>query len=302
MLLEIDRVLSRAGGVASRRRLLHVVSRHQLDHEVRTGRLVMPFRRALCRPWDADFVRERAALVSVGPPAALSHETGLRQWQLLPKSADDLVHVSVPADRSIRAQPGLQVHRVARLPRTLRVDGLPTVALSDALIGAWPWMSRGLRRGPVIAAVRQRLIRPEELSAAVGATARLADREELRRLIDLLAAGCESELEIWGFLDVFNVPGLRHGRRQLWVSTPRGNYRADIGYEAERVAVELDGAGYHSTRAQRERDMRRDAAFAAIDWLTLRFSHERLHADVEGCRRDTLATLTARRSRFRSAT
>jgi very-short-patch-repair endonuclease len=58
----------------------------------------------------------------------------------------------------------------------------------------------------------------------------------------------------------------------------------------------LDGYRFHSGRVQRERDMQRDAALAAAGWLTLRFSHARLHSDVEGCRRDTLAALAARRT------
>jgi very-short-patch-repair endonuclease len=63
------------------------------------------------------------------------------------------------------------------------------------------------------------------------------------------------------------------------------------------VAFELDGHRYHGSRAQRERDMRRDAALAAIDWLAVRFSWERLHDDVSGRRRDALAILAARRGR-----
>ena len=58
--------------------------------------------------------------------------------------------------------------------------------------------------------------------------------------------------------------------------------------------MELDGERWHSTREQRERDRRRDAALAAAGWVTLRFSHRRLHDDPEGCRRDTLATLALR--------
>lgn len=297
MLHEIDAVLRRVGGVASRRRLLTVVTRHQLDYEIRTGRLVAPFARALCRPWDADFLRERAALVSVGPPAALSHTTALRQWSVLDRAADTGVHISVPASRSLRPQPGLVLHRVLRMPPTFRVTGLPTVSLAAALIGSWPLLPRRERREPAITAVRRRLIKADEIIAEVGATTRLADRAEFRDLLRLLDEGCESELEIWGYLGVFDIHGLRHGRRQLWVATPAGRFRVDIGYEDERVAVELDGSRFHGGREQRERDTRRDAAFAAIDWLTLRFTHERLHADVPGCRRDTLMTLAARRVR-----
>lgn len=78
-------------------------------------------------------------------------------------------------------------------------------------------------------------------------------RAALTRLIDQLTAGCESELELWGYLEVFDAPGLR-----------------------------------------------RDAALASIGWLTLRYSHERLHRDVAGCRRDTLAALAARSAWRRS--
>lgn len=296
MLPEIDVVLSRAGGVTTRRRLLQVVTRHQFDHEVRTGQLVMPFRGAFCRPWDADFAQERAALVSVGPPAALSHLTAVHRWQVW-ETPGDAVDIVVPAARCPRPRPGIRLHRVASMPSLLRVDGLPTVGLPQALVQSWALLPGRDRRAPVIEAVRRHLTTAADLAAALRMTTRVPDRAEFGQLVRLLDEGCESELEIWGYLDVFDYPGLRHATRQLWVDTPAGRFRADLGYEAERVAVELDGARYHSSREQRERDTRRDAAFASIDWLTLRFSHHRLHTDVRGCRRDTLATLEARRYR-----
>ena len=90
------------------------------------------------------------------------------------------------------------------------------------------------------------------------------------------------------------MPGLDHGVRQRRVTVNGRTYRLDLAYERERVAVEMDGHQWHSSREQRERDMRRDAALAAAGWLTLRFSHRRLHEDVAGCRRDLLAALAAR--------
>ncbi len=94
---------------------------------------------------------------------------------------------------------------------------------------------------------------------------------------------------------MFDVPGLRHARPQKRLYVNGRRYRLDLAYEAERVVVEMDGSQYHSSEEQRERDRRRDAALATLDWLTLRFSHRRLHSDVAGCRQDTLATLAARR-------
>ncbi len=291
----IDDVLRRGGGVATRARLLTVVSRSEFDDEVRRGRLVSPSPRAYCRPWEADEpqIRERAALTSVGAPAALSHLTAVRRWDLAPRPPQ--VHLSVPISRRARPRPHTLVHRVGALPQVVRLHGLPTVAPAPGIITSWPMLPAAERRGPAITAVRQRLVTPDQLRTEVAAHPRLAGRAELSELIGLLSDGCESELEIWGCLGVFDVPGLRHGRRQHWVSTPRGSYRFDLAYVEERVAIEMDGDRYHSSREQRERDRRRDAACASIDWLTLRFSWQRLHFDVAGCRTDTLAALSARR-------
>jgi very-short-patch-repair endonuclease len=296
---EIDVVLAARGGAASRADLFTVVTRNQLDDEVARGHLVAVFPRAYCRPWDLDdpAVLEAAAVHSVGAPVVLSHVNALRRWSL-PTPPQRVVHVTVPADRHpMGRRPGLFVHRTRVRLRARTVDGLLTVAPAVAVVRSWPMLTGPEQRGPAIAAVRDRLVGVDDLRAAASAAPGLSGRKRLFELIDLLAAGCESELEIWGHLGVFDVPGLRHGKRQLWVSTAAGPYRADIGYEEERVAVELDGHRFHGGQAQRERDMRRDAALAAMGWLTLRFSHQRLHDDVDGCRRDTLAALAARRRR-----
>lgn len=71
--------------------------------------------------------------------------------------------------------------------------------------------------------------------------------------------------------------------------------RLVLAFDAERVAVEFNGWAYHGGREQRERGLRRDAALAAIGWLTIRLTHRRLTTDVTGCRREVLATLAHRR-------
>jgi very-short-patch-repair endonuclease len=296
VLPQIDAALERAGGVASRDVLLTAVSRHQLDHEIRRGDLIARFRGVYCRPWDADRLTEQAALVSLGPDAVVSHLSALRLWRLLDPAtgADQDVHVSLPARRCPR-QPGLRVHRVANPPPSGPTGRLRVVTPAEAVVTSWPLLPRRDQRAPAITAVRQRLAKPDQLRQRIAAHRRLPGRKDSSELVSLLAAGCESELEIWGLLEVFDVPGLRHGERQLLVRTPAGTFRVDLGYEAERVAFELDGGRYHSARANRERDLRRDAAMAGIDWLTVRYSWERMHDDIPGCRRDALAILAARR-------
>ncbi len=63
------------------------------------------------------------------------------------------------------------------------------------------------------------------------------------------------------------------------------------------MAVELDGAAFHGSRKQRERDLRRDTALAALGWVVLRFSYARLMSDPEGCRREIVAVVSARLTR-----
>jgi very-short-patch-repair endonuclease len=228
---------------------------------------------------------------------ALSHLTALRRWDL-PAFDPAPVHVTVPIARHpIGRTPGLIVHRTrVRTPVRL-VDGLRTVAPCTAVVRSWALLPPSTRRAPAIEAARRRLVTAADLRDAASHAVGMPGRSELTGLIDALASGCESELELWGFLKVFDVPGLRHGQRQKVVQARGHTFRLDLAYDEERVAVELDGYRYHSGREQRERDMRRDAALASIGWLTLRFSHERLHNDIAGCRRDTLTTLAGRRNR-----
>ena len=291
----VDEVLARHDGVATRALLLRAISAAELDDEIRRGRLTRVFRRTYCRPWDADLrrTRERAAVLSIGHPVVLSHATALRRWGL----GDDhgTIHVTTPDDRTSRPQPGLIVHRAARAPRMVRLDGLPTVRAAVAVVTSWPVLPPAARRAPVIEGVRRAVVTPEELGREIDTCTRLPGRRELGRLVDLVAAGCQSELEIWGLLGVFDVPGLRQAVRQRPVSVGGATYYLDLAYDDERVAVELDGDRFHSTRRARDRDRRRDAALAGVGWLTLRFSYDRLTTDVDGCRHDTLRTLASRR-------
>lgn len=294
----MDRLLVRAGGVASHARLVSVSSRNEVDHEIRTGRLVRVHPDAYCRPWDADLepIRHRAALISVGLPVALSHLTALTRWGL-PVIAGGPVHVVVPTRRRLALRPDIVVHRVTRFPPVRKLDGLPTVSAAAAIVQSWQLLGPVAGRAPMIEACRERVATTHDIRVELDRANRLRARRSARDLLQLIESGCESELEIWGLLHVFDAPGLRGAVRQKTLRVGGRRYRIDIAYESERVAVELDGFRSHGTRAQRERDARRDAALASIGWITLRFSYDRLTNDPGGCRRDVLATLATRRRR-----
>lgn len=66
-------------------------------------------------------------------------------------------------------------------------------------------------------------------------------------------------------------------------------------YDEERVDVELDGATYHFGDAQRERDLRRDAALSALGILVVRYTARRLFAEPDAVRAELAHILRARR-------
>src|SRR3954452_24498084 len=115
------------------------------------------------------------------------------------------------------------------------------------------------------------------------------------QLFALLTLGCRSELELWSHSAVFDDPALRPVVLQHAVRTPAGTFDPDRACLDAMVGVELDGAAWHGSRAQRERDVARDGALAAAGWLIVRFTHRRLHQDPAGCRPPLGAILAARR-------
>ncbi len=117
---------------------------------------------------------------------------------------------------------------------------------------------------------------PSRLRHALDGAPKLAGRSAFRTLLDLLEQGCHSELEIWGYLDVFRHPALPSSRAQVPVRVNGRTVYVDRLFEAELVDVELDGRKYHSAPQDRERDLRRDAALARLGLLVVRFSHDRI--------------------------
>jgi very-short-patch-repair endonuclease len=234
--------------------------------------------------------------------AVVSHGTALALWGLLPPPAGP-VHLSVRAGRSGRGSPGVVLHRGGDLEWHIRrVAGTPVTSVERSLVDAWGCPGAAPRpalRGAVITAVRERRCSTAALAAELARRPRLPGRSELAGLVRLLAQGCRSELEIWGCLHVLRGPGMPAFAQQRPVAVGGETFLLDAAYEEVLLAVEMDGAAWHGSRDQRERDIRRDALVASVGWQTLRFSHARLTTAAEHCRRDIRAAHEVRRRLFR---
>jgi len=248
--------------------------------------------------------RARAATLYAGAP--LSHLSALIAAGLARPTAGPL-HVTVGFERCLRDAPDVRVHRSGRRLATIRCDGLDAVEPSRSLVDAWSWAWSPVRnvrapaeqpvvRQAVIEAVRTRMVRAPEVRRTSARFGRHAGRAELALLLELVERGCQSELEVFGVQHVLpGPPALPAYVQQHRVVLPDGRAaELDAAWPEAQVAVELDGAAFHGSRAARERDLRRDSALAALGWVVLRFSYERLISDPDGCRREIEAVVRHR--------
>ncbi len=290
-------LLTAADGILSREDALARLDHDVLDRAVRSGRLFHPYPRVYLDPALADD-REalvRAAMLYAGWQAALSHLSGLAVWRL-PGPVDGPIHLTAPAHRHLRGAPGLVVHRrkmlrLAAPDVVIRAD-VPVLKLERCIVDSWPMLDADAQRAPAICAVASRLTTPDRIRETLQLTPRLGGRRHLVHLLDLLAIGCRSELEVWGYANVFGGLGLRW---QVPISLGERTVYLDAYDEVSRLNFELDGRKYHSGVLDRERDLRRDAALAALGVMVVRFTHDRLVREPDEVRAQAVAIMAARR-------
>ncbi|GAB3313833.1 hypothetical protein GCM10027451_28070 [Geodermatophilus aquaeductus] len=244
-------------------------------------------------------LRVEAAVRACG--RVVSHRSALALWGLAPPGGP--VHLTVGHTRSGRGTEGVVLHRTRALEDSIRrVEGLPVSAPERAVVDAWgspAGLSRAAVRAAAIDAVRRRLCRPQELHEEIGRRPCLPGRAALVDLVRLLAEGCRSELEIWGCLTVLRGPGMPPFTQQRRLEVAGEVFLLDAAYDEVQLAVEMDGAAWHGSRVQRERDIRRDALVATAGWQTLRFGYRRLTGEPETCRAEILAVHRVRRRLLR---
>ncbi|TQN43467.1 uncharacterized protein DUF559 [Blastococcus colisei] len=285
--------------------LLAHVSRSTLRNWVAAGKLVRLRPGVLALPGVAADWRTRLAAALLGREAVASHVTALALWELT-QHPPGPVHISVDPRSSGRGPAGVVVHRATGAwTDRRRVQGSAVSSAEKAVLDAWAITAPpaiAAIRAAAITGVRRRICSARELRHELSRNTSLRGRAELSRLVDLLADGCQSELEIWGCLHVLRAPGMPRFVQQRRVAVGAETFVLDAACEESMLAVEMDGAAWHGSRAQRERDIRRDALLATVGWQTLRFSFARLTRSPEACRHEIVAVHTARLRLLRGGT
>lgn len=266
------------------------VAPSQVKSWVRSGRLhplhrnVWAVGRAAPRPVG----RWRAAVLGCGPVTAVSHHTaGLAHDLAVPP--DPSVHVTTTT--RARSGGGRIVHRARGFdPCDLTTRwALPTTALERTLVDLADVLTYlELRR------VFDKL-RRVDLPRLAAARARAGKRHgapKLTYLVERDEPHTRSELER-RYLRWAAAYGIRRPDR---INARRHGYEIDCVYEAERVAVELDGRAFHTRGDQVRADHDRDADLHLAGWISHRLVWEQLNPFEAGATAERLkAVLAARR-------
>lgn len=225
----------------------------------------------------------QAALLALGPTAVLCRRTAAHLFGLV--AEPEVVEVFIPQEERTRGLRGVRVYRTRtlRLDDLATVDGLRTTAPGRTMIDLAAVLEPPTLRAVLIEARQRRLVDLDRLDRRVAEMGPVRGIGVIRRLIwELHPEQADSILEARarGVIRSAGLPPpapapvrVRAGGRTLHV---------DIGWPAKRVGVEVDGFGYHSSRADLERDHRRANALALAGWTILHVGWERLESDTAG--------------------
>ncbi|WP_344690309.1 DUF559 domain-containing protein [Blastococcus jejuensis] len=252
-------------------------------------------------PDDGGLTTLRAALLHAGPQAALSHLTALAVWG--ERRLEHPLHLTVEESLRRAGAPGLIVHRRKRFDpdsdQCVIRHGLRITTLPRTVIDSWPLLPPDERRPLTLDLARRGRVTADLLDEALAERPNIAGRRLLRQTIELIADGCQSELEAHGVLNVFRHRSLPRSVGQYRIELPSGRISLDRAWPEVKVAVELDGARYHTSPEDRRRDLARDTALAALGWVVLRFTFAEVLRDPEGVRRKVLEVYRTRLAQLR---
>lgn len=202
--------------------------------------------------------------------AAVSHRSAAARWGLLAPARG---RVEVIADVS-HQRPGTVRHRLALAPGDVRVrDGIPTTAVGRTLADLASVAPAPIVERAVNAAQTRGLLTGVEIRRALAVASNRRGAQVLRELLGAVEPRqrLRSELER-RFLQLVDRAGLPRPATNLLVELEERVHEVDAAWPQQRLAVELDGAAYHSAPGAVRADRERDARFARAGWRTLRFS------------------------------
>lgn len=297
---EIARFFARQHGAVSRRQALHAgVSSKSIRRCLESGRWQCRFPATYVLNGTADSWHRRLseAALWAGPRAAVSHRGAAALWELTGSRAGI---VEISTSRRLRSS-SVVIHRTPEMvfPDVTEVSGIPVTTVARTLIDLcavckpelveealdsalcrrmvsvpflWRRLNRlGGRGRDGTAALRAMLV------ARLGLTDHAASVSETRlnRLLTEAGMAGTAQYEIWD--------------GAAFIA------RVDLAYPDLKLAIEVDSWRWHTSKAARLRDARRQNRLERIGWTVLRFFWE----DVEHDSNYVVSEIRLTRARLR---
>jgi hypothetical protein len=244
---------------------------------------------AIGRPPVTPVEKASAAVLAGGEAAALSHQSALSLWGLLPRWSFPL-HVSCA--RHVR-RPGIVTHRAAGLTRIdirfqlgVRVTSPARTVLDTAVELGQQKTSRLMGE-----ARRRGYLHVDQIADVLARFPRHPGRTVMLEALGGLEQPTRSELE-----QAFLAFCRRYGLPTPLVNTRPGRHECDFVFPDAKLVVELDGWDFHRDKHMFESDRDRDADMLLLEHATLRMTWARLMYGPEREAR-RLRQIIAQRSR-----
>jgi len=278
-------------GVVTRGQLLELGhSPDSIQHRVATGRLHAVRRGvyAIGRPQLTLHGHFFAAVLSCGPDAALSHDSGVL-YEILPLRGSE-IHVSVPF-AATRRRPGIVVHRrrAFAADEVTRHHNIPVTTPVCTLIDLATRLDQNQLEKAINEADKRDLTSPERLRSVLDELKPRPGVAVLRQVLDRRTFTLtDSELERL-FIPLALDAGLPLPKAGHYLN----GFKVDFYWPDLKLVVETDGLRYHRTPAQQARDRLRDQVHTAAGLTPLRFTRAQVVFDARHVR-STLAAVARR--------
>ena len=218
-----------------------------------------------------------AAVLAAGPGAVLSHRAAAALWGIRQstRSATEVI-----APRRCR-RPGIEGHHIVLPPDEVTVErGIPVTNPARTIFDLAAVISPQQLRHAINEAEIRRLSSPTSLDALIARHPRRKGTQALKRALELQRQRGEtvirSDFET-AFLDFVHRYGLPRPR----MNEPLGPYQPDALWPVQRLVVELDSYGIHTTREAFEKDRARDRDLQARGYRVLRVTWRQLTTDAD---------------------
>jgi very-short-patch-repair endonuclease len=242
------------------------VSKRAVERRIATGRL-HPIHRGVYAVGHRTLTDEAlfiAAVLAIGPDAALSHLSAAQLYGLRPFDRTAGTWVDVSTTRHVKPRRLIRLHTVRGLETTTR-NRIPVTTPARTLVDLGDVLAPRQHERAVHEAEVQRLVSVPALEAQI---ARSPGRRAAARLQAIIADGpapTRSELE-----DAMLALLKRHGLPRPLINARIGADEVDLWFPDGDLVVELDGWRYHGTRIRHRLDARKQARLEAAGLRVLR--------------------------------